>query len=110
MSPLVQVMKADVDAALSVMNFAIYHKELTDMDEREAEREKEAERKRLAESHSQDIDSNDDNEPENPSTGTRFETLLLWTISSALDMSRFCLFLTRSFCYSQKNTTKWEKE
>ncbi|KAL9232259.1 hypothetical protein vseg_007387 [Gypsophila vaccaria] len=43
------VSKSDVDAALTVLNFAIYHKELTDMDEREQEREKENERKRKAE-------------------------------------------------------------
>lgn len=39
-----QVSKSDVDAALKVLNFAIYHKELTDMEEREQEREKELER------------------------------------------------------------------
>ena len=48
-----QVTKADVDAALGVMNFAIYHKELTDMNEREAElereREQDAQKKRMAE-------------------------------------------------------------
>lgn len=44
-----QVLKADVDAALKVLNFAVYHKELTEMDERENEREKENERKRHAE-------------------------------------------------------------
>ncbi|KAH9627390.1 hypothetical protein KSS87_001229 [Heliosperma pusillum] len=43
------VSKSDVDAALKVLNFAIYHKELTDMEEREQEREKENERKRKAE-------------------------------------------------------------
>lgn len=36
------------------MNFAIYHKELTDMDEREEARERESERKRQA-----DHDAND---------------------------------------------------
>lgn len=30
--------KSDVEAALKVLNFAIYHKELTDMEEREQER------------------------------------------------------------------------
>ncbi|XP_042440568.1 DNA replication licensing factor MCM3-like [Zingiber officinale] len=30
-----EVLKADVEAALQVLNFAIYHKELTDMEERE---------------------------------------------------------------------------
>lgn len=48
------VLKSDVEAALKVMNFAIYHKELTDMDEREEARERESERKRQA-----DHDAND---------------------------------------------------
>ncbi|KAI5385645.1 MCM DNA helicase complex subunit, variant 2 [Lathyrus oleraceus] len=39
-----KVTKSDVDAALKILNFAIYHKELTEMDEREEEREKERER------------------------------------------------------------------
>jgi len=43
-----QVSKSDVDAALKILNFAIYHKELTEMDEREEERERELERKRRA--------------------------------------------------------------
>ncbi|CAI8617765.1 unnamed protein product [Vicia faba] len=42
-----KVTKSDVDAALKILNFAIYHKELTEMDERE-EREREQERKRKA--------------------------------------------------------------
>lgn len=37
-----------MDAALKILNFAIYHKELTEMDEREEEREREQERKRKA--------------------------------------------------------------
>ncbi|KAL5054703.1 hypothetical protein RYX36_035385 [Vicia faba] len=43
-----KVTKSDVDAALKILNFAIYHKELTEMDEREEEREREQERKRKA--------------------------------------------------------------
>jgi DNA replication licensing factor MCM3 len=43
-----QVSKSDVDAALKILNFAIYHKELTEMDEREEARERELERKRRA--------------------------------------------------------------
>ncbi|XP_057420228.1 DNA replication licensing factor MCM3-like [Lotus japonicus] len=43
-----QVTKTDVDAALKVLNFAIYHKELTEMEDREQERERELERKRVA--------------------------------------------------------------
>jgi DNA replication licensing factor MCM3 len=41
-----QVSKSDVEAALKVLNFAIYHTELTEMDEREQERDRELERKR----------------------------------------------------------------
>ncbi|KAK2383745.1 Minichromosome maintenance (MCM2/3/5) family protein [Trifolium repens] len=43
-----KVSKSDVDAALKILNFAIYHKELTEMDEREEARERELERKRRA--------------------------------------------------------------
>ena len=32
---VLQVLKSDVEAALQVLNFAIYHKELTEMEERE---------------------------------------------------------------------------
>ncbi|EEF42679.1 DNA replication licensing factor MCM3 [Ricinus communis] len=47
-----KVSKSDVEAALKVLNFAIYHKELTEMEEREQERESELERKRRAERRS----------------------------------------------------------
>ncbi|WOH12005.1 hypothetical protein DCAR_0831501 [Daucus carota subsp. sativus] len=43
-----QVLVSDVEAALKVLNFAIYHKELTEMEEREQERERESENKRKA--------------------------------------------------------------
>lgn len=36
-----KVSKTDVEAALKVLNFAIYHKELTEMEDREQERERE---------------------------------------------------------------------
>ncbi|GAB4828625.1 MCM DNA helicase complex subunit [Ancistrocladus abbreviatus] len=42
------VLKSDVEAALKVLNFAIYHKELTEMEEREQESQRELERKRKA--------------------------------------------------------------
>lgn len=42
------MLKSDVDAALQVLNFAIYHQELTEMEEREQEWEREMERKRKA--------------------------------------------------------------
>lgn len=44
-----QVTKVDVEAALKVLNFAIYHQELTEMDDREQERQREETRKRKAE-------------------------------------------------------------
>nr|GEY16540.1 DNA replication licensing factor MCM3 [Tanacetum cinerariifolium] len=48
------VLKSHVESALKVLNFAIYHQELTDMEERENQQEKEQERKRRA-----DGDGND---------------------------------------------------
>ncbi|CAA6670084.1 unnamed protein product [Spirodela intermedia] len=45
-----EVLKDDVDEALRVLNFAIYHKELTDLEERE-QREKEQEMKNKSESN-----------------------------------------------------------
>ncbi|KAM0947007.1 putative DNA helicase [Dioscorea sansibarensis] len=42
-----EVLKVDVEAALQVLNFAIYHKELTDMEERE-QRERELDMKNRA--------------------------------------------------------------
>ncbi|KAI4298248.1 hypothetical protein L6164_031829 [Bauhinia variegata] len=47
-----KVSKSDVEAALKVLNFAIYHKELTEMEEREQERERELGTKRRAEHRS----------------------------------------------------------
>ncbi|KAJ7968909.1 DNA helicase [Quillaja saponaria] len=54
-----KVSKSDVDAALKILNFAIYHKELTEMDEREQERERELERKRRADDHPGENDGPD---------------------------------------------------
>ncbi|KAI9198885.1 hypothetical protein LWI28_023774 [Acer negundo] len=44
-----KVSKSDVEAALKVLNFAIYHKELNEMEEREQERLVESERNRRVE-------------------------------------------------------------
>ncbi|KAF7849108.1 hypothetical protein BT93_L1237 [Corymbia citriodora subsp. variegata] len=52
-----KVTKSDVDAALKVLNFAIYHKELTDMEEREQERE--LGRKRQADQHAGQTNGDD---------------------------------------------------
>ena len=41
---LKQVLKSDAEAALQVLNFAIYHQELSDMEARENERLREMER------------------------------------------------------------------
>ncbi|KAI3407852.1 DNA helicase [Psidium guajava] len=54
-----KVTKSDVEAALKVLNFAIYHKELTDMDEREQERERELEIKRQADRHAGQTNGDD---------------------------------------------------
>ncbi|XP_076897242.1 DNA replication licensing factor MCM3-like [Bidens hawaiensis] len=59
-----QVLKSDVEAALKVLNFAIYHQELTDMEEREQEQENELERKRKA-------DTSGDNNNGNKRTARR---------------------------------------
>lgn len=42
------MLKSDVKAALSVLNFAVYHKELTDMEERE-QKQRESELKQKTE-------------------------------------------------------------
>ncbi|XP_062094479.1 DNA replication licensing factor MCM3 [Humulus lupulus] len=54
-----KVLQSDVEAALKVLNFAIYHKELTEMEEREHEKEKETESKRRADRRSDDHDTPD---------------------------------------------------
>ncbi|BAT74142.1 hypothetical protein VIGAN_01174800 [Vigna angularis var. angularis] len=63
-----KVSKSDVEAALKVLNFAIYHKELTEMEEREQEREKEQDRKRKA-------DHNENDGPDRGSKDRRRSTL-----------------------------------
>lgn len=60
------VLKSDVEAALKVLNFAIYHKELTEMDEREQGRERESERKRQA-----DHDANNNERVQRPRRNNR---------------------------------------
>lgn len=54
-----QVLKSDVEAALKVLNFAIYHKELTEMEEREHEREQELRKKRRGDHDSGETDTVD---------------------------------------------------
>ncbi|MED6192330.1 hypothetical protein PIB30_009139 [Stylosanthes scabra] len=68
-----KVEKSDVDAALKVLNFAIYHKELTEMEERELEREKELERKRKAEHDAGGNDGADDGPRTRRSTSDAME-------------------------------------
>ncbi|TXG48148.1 hypothetical protein EZV62_027442 [Acer yangbiense] len=46
-----KVSKSDVEAAVKVLNFAIYHKELNEMEEREQEKLIESERNRRVEQH-----------------------------------------------------------
>ena len=47
-------MKADVDAALQVLNFAIYHQTLTEIKEHKQEKERENERKCRSENNASD--------------------------------------------------------
>ncbi|GLT68372.1 hypothetical protein SLA2020_406120 [Shorea laevis] len=61
-----KVNKTDVEAALKVLNFAIYHKELTEMEEREQERQREEGRKRRADRQSSRAEAMDVDEPPTP--------------------------------------------
>ncbi|XP_047155366.1 DNA replication licensing factor MCM3 homolog 2-like [Vigna umbellata] len=70
-----KVSKSDVEAALKVLNFAIYHKELTEMEEREQEREKEQDRKRKA----------DHNENDGPDRGSKDRRSTLGTDAIEVD-------------------------
>ncbi|XP_077250981.1 DNA replication licensing factor MCM3-like [Tasmannia lanceolata] len=54
-----KVSTIDVEAALKVLNFAIYHKELTEMEDREQEKERELEKKRKADHDNADNDGAD---------------------------------------------------
>ncbi|KAL2343669.1 hypothetical protein Fmac_004954 [Flemingia macrophylla] len=65
-----QVSKSDVEAALKVLNFAIYHKELTEMEEREHERERQQDKRRTAEHNEND---GPDRGPKNRSTSDPME-------------------------------------
>ena len=88
-----QVLKADVDAALKVLNFAVYHKELTEMDEREHERERENERKRPVEDNGEDGD-----DPEGTEAGQeRYRLLLLIFCMNKAVKALFCLLIRHYF-------------
>ncbi|KAK7399782.1 hypothetical protein VNO78_10973 [Psophocarpus tetragonolobus] len=65
-----KVSKTDVEAALKVLNFAIYHKELTEMEDREKEREREMDRKRKA-----DHDENDGSDPKHRKGSTSLDAM-----------------------------------
>lgn len=57
-----QVLKSDVESALKVLNFAIYHTELTEMEEREREKQ----RKQQADGGPGDDGHDDDNNDDHP--------------------------------------------
>lgn len=57
-----QVLKSDVESALKVLNFAIYHTELTEMEERE----REMQRKQQADGGPGDDGQDDDNNDDHP--------------------------------------------
>ncbi|KAL3624813.1 DNA replication licensing factor MCM3 2 [Castilleja foliolosa] len=63
----IQVLKADVDAALQVLNFAIYHQELNEMEEREGEwlREMDDERRAAKKARVESEAGNNDGAPNN---------------------------------------------
>ncbi|OMO49935.1 Mini-chromosome maintenance, DNA-dependent ATPase [Corchorus olitorius] len=63
-----KVTKIDVDAALKILNFAIYHKELTEMEDREQERQTEEARKRRADRQRQTTTTTDAMEVDDPPT------------------------------------------
>ncbi|TYI27204.1 hypothetical protein ES332_A05G161600v1 [Gossypium tomentosum] len=58
-----KITKVDVEAALKVLNFAIYHKELTEMEDREQEREREQQRKQRADRRGQTADAMEVDDP-----------------------------------------------
>ncbi|KAK8692511.1 hypothetical protein V6N13_075970 [Hibiscus sabdariffa] len=58
-----KVTKVDVEAALKVLNFAIYHKELTEMEDREEERQREEGRKRRADHQGPTADAMEVDDP-----------------------------------------------
>ncbi|KAK4770835.1 hypothetical protein SAY87_031367 [Trapa incisa] len=64
-----KVTKFDVEAALDVLNFAIYHKELADMEEREQERMRETVSKTSAGGHSDGAGLNDAMDVDQPPVG-----------------------------------------
>ncbi|KAF3329720.1 DNA replication licensing factor MCM3 [Carex littledalei] len=62
-----EVLKSDVEAALQILNFAIYHKELTEMEEREEQREMEMKQKADQDAHAAGAN---DNANGGPGSGT----------------------------------------
>ncbi|XP_009128851.2 DNA replication licensing factor MCM3 [Brassica rapa] len=68
-----KVTKADAEAALKLMNFAIYHQELTEMDEREQE-ERQREQTEQERTPRGNQRRSDDNEQENVSANAESET------------------------------------
>lgn len=66
-----------MDAALDVMKFAIYHRDLTDAQTREDEKRREEERKRkAAESAGGGIDDHNNDNADGPGSGDRCDVLL----------------------------------
>ncbi|XP_078162646.1 minichromosome maintenance (MCM2/3/5) family protein isoform X2 [Carex rostrata] len=58
-----EVLKSDVEAALQILNFAIYHKELTEMEEREEQREMEMKQKADQDAHAAGANDNANGDP-----------------------------------------------
>ncbi|XWS19823.1 hypothetical protein CRYUN_Cryun31cG0049800 [Craigia yunnanensis] len=70
-----KVTKIDVEAALKVLNFAIYHKELTEMEEREQERHKEEARNRRADCQGPTTDAMEVDDPPTAQQPTATDSL-----------------------------------
>ncbi|KAK2976476.1 hypothetical protein RJ640_020517 [Escallonia rubra] len=85
-----QVLISDVEAALKVLNFAIYHKELTEMEEREEERERELERKRKADhdGSNNNRDNHNRGKKDKPDCGSTFASDGIAAFNSAFENHR----------------------
>ncbi|KAJ0017359.1 hypothetical protein Pint_10011 [Pistacia integerrima] len=77
-----KVSKSDVEAALKVLNFAIYHKELTEMEDREQERQRELDENQRAEHRHR----GNDRQNNGPTHNERANIDLLYLVMRSWDM------------------------
>ncbi|XP_047315273.1 DNA replication licensing factor MCM3 homolog 2 [Impatiens glandulifera] len=81
-----QVLKSDVEAALKILNFAIYHKELTEMEDRENEREREREVEKKRKADNMDDDDADGGNENNNNRSSRSRATRGRTTEEAMDI------------------------